>query len=407
MSLKRFASALCIIFIGSFLFCDQLYAATPTASLKVNGVSKFISVPYKSALHLTWTTTGVASCTGSWIDGKVAVNGSLTIGGETDDDTFTLTCISGNTTVTSTVYVAVAPEDTGLVITFTANQDEGTTTIDYNATSTLEWNADNSIFCSQIYTGTKPDLGKFLVERTYGTKELKPLTNTQTYYINCESPKGKVMTADVTIIVNPQALPTASITADDQEASTTVSRGATTTLAWDSTDTNSCVLFSTGTGSSAKPLELQRGVVVAPQNETIRTVNASAIYTISCGNSSGVATSSVEVDIDDVEDTPTEVVPVIEKKNSSWGLASVEASTCFPNSMPIRYGSRDKDTHNGVSTLQTFLNKRGLYKGQPTGFAGKGTILSIQLFQKGQGISPTGFAGPQTWAKIKKLGCQS
>lgn len=408
MPLRRFTSILFIILVGSFLYCNQLYAAfttSATASLKVNGAGGFVSLPYGSAVHLTWTTTKTSSCTLSSLDDwvkPVAVNGSFTLASQREATTFTLSCVSGSATVISKVDVAVEPEDTGLAITLTANQDEGTTTIDYNATSTLEWTSDNSIFCSQVYTGTTSDFGKLLAGKTYGTKDLKPLTKTQTFYINCESPKGKIAAASVTIQVNDQPIPTATLTADEKEESTAIPRGATTTLAWESTDTNSCVLFSTGTGSSTKPIEFQPGVVVAPQGQTIRTVKASTVYTISCGNSSGVATSSVEVDMDPTEDLPVaDQMPV----SSKVIPPKAKADTCSLFTMPIRYGSRDKDTENGVSALQKFLNSRGLYKGQPTGFAGKGTIHSIQLFQKGQGILPTGFAGLQTLAKMKNLSC--
>ena len=62
-----------------------------------------------------------------------------------------------------------------------------------------------------------------------------------------------------------------------------------------------------------------------------------------------------------------------------------------------QYGSRG----NEVIAIQEKLKERGLFNDDVTGYYGPVTQAAVKRFQKQQGISQTGIAGPQT---LKALG---
>ncbi len=51
--------------------------------------------------------------------------------------------------------------------------------------------------------------------------------------------------------------------------------------------------------------------------------------------------------------------------------------------------------------IQKALGRAGYFKGNPTGFFGKRTKVSVRSFQKAKGITVTGTVGPQTWKSLK------
>jgi peptidoglycan hydrolase-like protein with peptidoglycan-binding domain len=53
-----------------------------------------------------------------------------------------------------------------------------------------------------------------------------------------------------------------------------------------------------------------------------------------------------------------------------------------------------------VRLLQEFLKKEGYFEGEVTGYFGVVTKKAVQEYQKSLGISPTGFVGPFTRAKL-------
>ena len=80
-------------------------------------------------------------------------------------------------------------------------------------------------------------------------------------------------------------------------------------------------------------------------------------------------------------------------------------STCVTLSSNLRYRSRDSQTNGDVSALQDFLQSQGYLTSEPTGYFGSQTLKAVKDFQKDNGISPTGFVGPYTRAKISALSC--
>lgn len=83
------------------------------------------------------------------------------------------------------------------------------------------------------------------------------------------------------------------------------------------------------------------------------------------------------------------------------------ASDCVSlQSSGLRYRSRDANTNGEVSLLQDFLQTKGYLNSEPTGYFGILTLKAVKDFQKDSGITPTGYVGAITKAKISSLtGC--
>src|SRR3989344_3190609 len=81
------------------------------------------------------------------------------------------------------------------------------------------------------------------------------------------------------------------------------------------------------------------------------------------------------------------------------------ASDCIALQNNLRYRDRDINKNGEVSTLQDFLQSKGYLNSEPTGYFGLLTFKAVKDFQKANDISPTGYVGPITRAKIKALTC--
>ncbi len=75
-------------------------------------------------------------------------------------------------------------------------------------------------------------------------------------------------------------------------------------------------------------------------------------------------------------------------------------SSCPNIIYDLRYRSRDAQTAGDVSEFQDFLQSQGYLKTAPTGYFGLMTVQATKDFQRASGISPTGFVGPLTRAKV-------
>lgn len=76
-------------------------------------------------------------------------------------------------------------------------------------------------------------------------------------------------------------------------------------------------------------------------------------------------------------------------------------TSCLDLMQDLRYRS----TGTAVSGLQDYLQASGHLNSEPTGYFGLLTLQAVKNFQSSQSISPTGFVGPLTRAKIKTLTC--
>lgn len=409
------------LFLGTHIFLGATaYAVTSAITITANGGAGSITVPYGTNIKLTWTGVNVSACvasqtpTGTWT-GAVAITGTQTILHQYDTTIYTITCKSSTgSSIKSTVNViSLALEDPidPVSITFTADDDEGSTTIDYGASTTLAWTSDNTIFCSEIYTGTTTDYSKLLTSRVEGVLQTKELTSSQTFFINCEHLRGHVVSSSIQVNVDSRPLPTVALTVDDNEASTTIPYGSTTTLSWDSTETeeNSCVLKTSVAGTTSMPINLTYDISrISPSGEyTSENLFASKVFTVVCSNESGMASSSVFVNVEPPEPKQNFFEKTMNDLSNNLSQKLLPQKTCASSTSNIRYGSRDKDTNNEVSRLQKFLKSQGVYAGEPTGYAGKGTIIAVQKFQKKMNLQQTGLVGPLTRSKINSSICLS
>lgn len=81
------------------------------------------------------------------------------------------------------------------------------------------------------------------------------------------------------------------------------------------------------------------------------------------------------------------------------------SSTCVTIDTNLRYKMRDTSSDGDISNLQDFLIANRYMQGTPTGYFGLGTFNAVKQFQKRSGLSPTGYVGALTRAKIKDTSC--
>ena len=82
-----------------------------------------------------------------------------------------------------------------------------------------------------------------------------------------------------------------------------------------------------------------------------------------------------------------------------------EMSPCLNLVNNLRYRARDAQTGGEVSLLQDFLQAQGYLNSEPTGYFGLLTLSAAKEFQRDNLLSPTGFVGPLTRARISATSC--
>ena len=95
---------------------------------------------------------------------------------------------------------------------------------------------------------------------------------------------------------------------------------------------------------------------------------------------------------------PTLVLAVVSDVDPDDG-----GSQCVLLNFNLKYRSRDANTNGEVSTLQDFLQSQNYLSSEPTGYFGILTLKAVKDFQRDNGITPTGYVGPITRAKINAL----
>ena len=150
-------------------------------------------------------------------------------------------------------------------------------TITEGATSTLTWDSSNTNYCSASWTNATS---------TSGNQEVSPATTTA-YNISCGGNYGTT-TASTTITVNKDnggggggSNPEPSITLTANPS--VINIGATSTLTWDSSNTNYCVSSWTSATSTSGNQD------VSP--------SATTDYSISCGGNYGTTTATTTITV--------------------------------------------------------------------------------------------------------------
>ena len=168
----------------------------PTVDIKANGYDGTVIVPYNSSANLTWTSSNASSCyaSGDW-SGTKSTSGSQSTGSLTYSKTYTITCTGSGGSVSDSVTVNTDSYSYPTV-DIKANGYDGTVTIPYNNSATLNWTSSNanSCYASNSWSGSK---------YTSGSESTGALTYSRTYTITCTGSGGSVSDS-VTVSVEGQ-----------------------------------------------------------------------------------------------------------------------------------------------------------------------------------------------------------
>lgn len=166
-------------------------------------------------------------------------------------------------------------------VSVTANGSDGSATVAYGGSATIAWSSTNNpSSCSA--SGNFPSNGGV---GGSGSTTVSGITQQQTFTVTCSSPWGS---ASDSVTVTPGAQPTASVTANGADASTTVAYGSPVTIAWSAANITSC----TGSGSFSP-----NGPLNASGSTTIASVTSNLSFTVSCSNGFVTATDTVAVTV--------------------------------------------------------------------------------------------------------------
>lgn len=93
--------------------------------------------------------------------------------------------------------------------------------------------------------------------------------------------------------------------------------------------------------------------------------------------------------------------------NISFGEEATLTSVnvCVDLTKNLRYKMRDTSTSKDITNLQAFLKNKNYITVLPTGYFGVATLKGVKDFQRINNITPTGFVGSLTRAKIKEITC--
>lgn len=160
----------------------------PLPELTFNTSSQ--SVEYDGSITLVWSSNNTTSCTasGDW-SGTKAVSGTEAISNLQSDSEFSLSCTGAGGAVFDTITVSVADPVSEPQLSLTASQ----LTVDYDGSTTLQWNATNADSCSASgdWTGVKS---------TSGSEVISNLQEDSEFGLSCTGTGGTVsLSVNVTV----------------------------------------------------------------------------------------------------------------------------------------------------------------------------------------------------------------
>lgn len=248
------------------------------------------TVTTNSPIALTWTSSGVSSCTRSdgWsgaspLTGSTSVTSPATAGSVS----YTLTCTNGTATATDTVTVAVtAPK----VPTVDLMSDKAS--VPTNGALALTWTSENATSCTRSgrWAGPSPLTGT-LSTTAPGT------AGTVVYTLTCTD--GTTTATDsVSVTVTPVTPPTVDLSASQ----TSVKTNTLFTLSWTSSNATSCARSGSWSGASALT-----GSTTAMSLATAGSMS----FTLSCTNGTTSASDTVSVIVTSEPVTPPVTPPVV------------------------------------------------------------------------------------------------
>jgi hypothetical protein len=195
--------------------------------------------------------------------------------------TYTLACKNQQGVETKEEKIIVVAALNPVSITLNASP----LSVAYQGKSNLSWTTTNAKSCTLNGVNTYVNLS------TYATPAL---STTTTYTLACKNQQGAETKQERTIVVTQPNQPTASITAEGSDASTTIAFGNTANISWSSTNAKTCRVTGGTINSAALSGSQNTGNLSVPTT-----------YTISCTNIAGqTVTDSVIVNVI-AKDAPT------------------------------------------------------------------------------------------------------
>ncbi|MCX6739451.1 MAG: peptidoglycan-binding domain-containing protein [Candidatus Parcubacteria bacterium] len=284
----------------------------------------------------------------------------------------------------------------------------------YGSTPTLTWTTTDISSCtasqvgSPVITGWNGGIGNS------GTLKLPNLTNDTMFTITCQNPGGTATVVDSIYVRIGFYVKPSVIGISTRDYSGKIIQGSTA--------------YVTGKGFLPTDNVLNIGNLISSPESII---NASSIddknlsftvpnlnpgtYSFWLKNWNGMSelqmitivssSTPVQTPITPVV-TPALVITPIPAVVTVPVVSSLTALPCTSLTRDLKYQSRDANTAGGVSTLQSFLQKKGVLNSEPTGYFGTMTLSAVKKFQTDNLISATGFVGPLTRAKIQALSCR-
>lgn len=262
-----------------------------TADIRANGADGSVSVPYGSAVTVSWSSTNASQC--STVSGGVYSNttqGSVSIMATAPSMTFTLTCtgstggsvsdsVTVNATLTAVADIKVNGSDSGISVA-------------YGDLITLTWTSQGATTCSV------DPISYYAISDSKSIRSI----STQTYTLTCQGPNGG--TARDSVTVTTSNAPSTSTTGTTNSGTTGYTYTPTTgtgnevtisaspqridargnsVLAWNAQNMDSCVASGGWSGSKTRS-----------GSETVFP-NGSTEYILTCYNGSRSVRANVIV----------------------------------------------------------------------------------------------------------------
>lgn len=182
--------------------------ATLTAEIKANDSASGATVDYDTAVQISWTSAGAASCSIT-PSNRTGLSGTFTTAKLTQSTTYQLVCKNADDVeVRDSVSVTVRPA-AAVTADIKANNSDGPISIATNTAVSIAWSSANATQCK--FNGTE-------VVATSGTRQSANLTAAKTFTIECTGPGGTDTDA---VSVNIQSNPNQTYQAEPTVANIT------------------------------------------------------------------------------------------------------------------------------------------------------------------------------------------
>jgi len=290
-----------------------------------------------------------------------------------------------------------------------ANGYDGPVSMPYGSAPILTWTSSNMASCTASQGGA-PEMSMWDgAIGTSGTVQVSNLTNNATFMLSCKNSDGSAIVTDsvqihIGFLVKPSII---NITTQEPHGKFITGQTAYVLgkgfLPTDNSVNVGGLIGSPAIALSASSTDGQNLSFIVP-------ALIPGTYGFWISNWNGISDFHLITILGTSDVTPvqatasvqTPIVPAVQ----TVPAASQTGASCTSLASDLKYKSRDANMNGGVSALQLFLQKNGDLDSAPSGYFGAMTLTAVKKFQGENGISPTGFVGPLTRAKIKTASCK-